>query len=207
MTTPAGATPTLESTGAVHETERLILDAGAACLARFGNEKTSIQDVADAAGVSRATVYRYFTDRAQLLQAVTDYEHHKQLGEVRTRAAGAETLEQALAVIAEVAAAAALRFHTREHLRNRDRGLAQYLFLQSTNRLESVRDLVYPYVSRAHASGELDPTISLDDAVEWIVLTISMIPTLPGSSTLDLDDPVALGAAFARRLCRGLSNT
>lgn len=49
--------------------ERL-LDAAEECLQQFGPQKTSMEDVARAAGMSRATVYRYFENRDALLLAV-----------------------------------------------------------------------------------------------------------------------------------------
>ena len=195
----------LDIRASAKETVRRILEAGSACLARFGNEKTSIQDVADAAGLSRATIYRYYPDRAQLFQAVTDQEFAQQLDDVRARAGTAVGLEAALAIVGEVIAAAALRYHTRDHLRNRDRGLAQYLYFQQRDRLAFARRLVRPYVERAHEAGELTVEVSLDEAVEWIVMSLAVIPTLPPSRTLDFDDPVAVGRFFAKRLCRGLS--
>ena len=196
---------TLAARASANETVRRILEAGSACLARFGNEKTSIQDVADAAGLSRATIYRYYPDRAQLFQAVTDREFAQQLDEVRTRANAADGLEAALAIIGEVVASAALRYHTRDHLRHRDRGLAQYLYFQQRDRLAFMRTLVRPYVEQGRQAGELTAEVSLDEAVEWIVTSLAMIPTLPASQTLDFDDPVAVGRFFASRLCRGLS--
>lgn len=48
--------------------ERL-LEAAARCIARDGLKATGIAAVAKQAGVSRPTVYRYFRDRAQLVQA------------------------------------------------------------------------------------------------------------------------------------------
>ena len=49
--------------------ERL-LDAAEECLQQFGPQKTSMEDVARAAGMSRATVYRYFENRDALLLGV-----------------------------------------------------------------------------------------------------------------------------------------
>jgi AcrR family transcriptional regulator len=49
--------------------ERL-LDAAEECLTQFGPQKTSMEDVARAAGMSRATVYRYFDNRDALLRGV-----------------------------------------------------------------------------------------------------------------------------------------
>jgi AcrR family transcriptional regulator len=61
MTAPAEPTP---APVAVQ-----LLDAAEKCFERFGIAKTTMEDVARAAGVSRATVYRYFADREALVLA------------------------------------------------------------------------------------------------------------------------------------------
>lgn len=48
-------------------TVRRILDAGAATFAVCGYHETSVQDVLEAAGAGRATFYRHFADKADLL--------------------------------------------------------------------------------------------------------------------------------------------
>ena len=188
-----------------NEVVQQILDAGSAWLTRFGNEKTTIQDVAQASGISRATIYRYFPGRAQLLQAITDYDQARQLQEVRIRAAAAASMEEALAIAAEVLWVAALRFRTSEHLANRDRGLANYLVFRRADRSEWITELIRPYVQRAREAGELPSAVSLDDAIGWIVMTLSAIPMLPQSGILDVGDPPAIGRLLARRICRGLN--
>jgi AcrR family transcriptional regulator len=46
-----------------------LLDAAVSCIQRFGREKTGLSDIASAAGVTRRTVYRYFSDRDALISA------------------------------------------------------------------------------------------------------------------------------------------
>ena len=197
--------PVTENAVVQNEVVQQILDAGSAWLTRFGNEKTTIQDVAQASGISRATIYRYFPGRAQLLQAIADYDQARQLQEVRIRAAAAASMEEALAIAAEVLWVAALRFRTSEHLANRDRGLANYLVFRRADRSEWITELIRPYVQRAREAGELPSAVSLDDAIGWIVMTLSAIPMLPQSGILDVGDPPAIGRVLARRICRGLS--
>ncbi len=56
-------------------TSAAILEAGARCLGRWGIAKTTVEDVAREAGVSRATVYRYFPGgRDHLVLGVGIYE-------------------------------------------------------------------------------------------------------------------------------------
>lgn len=47
-----------------------IIDAAERCFERWGAAKTSIDDVANEAGLSRATVYRYIRNRSELITAL-----------------------------------------------------------------------------------------------------------------------------------------
>ena len=51
-----------------------LIDAAEACFARLGIERTTVDDVAREAGVSRATVYRYVRDRDDLVLAALERE-------------------------------------------------------------------------------------------------------------------------------------
>ena len=44
-----------------------VLDAAVTCIARVGSQKTTLDDVARTAGCSRATVYRFFPGKQQLI--------------------------------------------------------------------------------------------------------------------------------------------
>lgn len=48
---------------------RFLLDVATDCIDRFGLSKASLSDVAQAAGVTRQTVYRYFADAEDLFRA------------------------------------------------------------------------------------------------------------------------------------------
>jgi AcrR family transcriptional regulator len=69
MSASTAATAASNDTKTQPVRERL-LDAAEGCLEQFGPEKTSMEDVARAAGMSRATVYRYFENRDALLLGV-----------------------------------------------------------------------------------------------------------------------------------------
>lgn len=57
------------STGVENVTRQRIIDATLVCLDRWGLEKTSLHDIAREAGVTRPTVYSYFTNRDEVVQA------------------------------------------------------------------------------------------------------------------------------------------
>jgi len=77
-----------------------MITAALDCFLRFGVRKTSLTDVADRAGVSRATAYRAFGDKNGLVRAVVEAEVTRFLDEldlaVTWDAALADTLEQAI---------------------------------------------------------------------------------------------------------------
>lgn len=52
-----------------NETQQRILDAAVACVKQWGIEKTSLNDIAKQAGVTRPTVYSYFANRNEVLTA------------------------------------------------------------------------------------------------------------------------------------------
>ena len=51
-----------------NETQQKILDAAIACVKQWGIEKTSLNDIAKQAGVTRPTVYSYFPNRNDVIR-------------------------------------------------------------------------------------------------------------------------------------------
>ncbi|BBY99165.1 TetR family transcriptional regulator [Mycolicibacterium fallax] len=88
---------------AVH-TSRRILDATAEVMSRNGMSKLSLSDVAQEAGVSRPTLYRWFSSKEELIDAFTRYERDLFEGGIANVTAGlrgAERLDAALKFIVE----------------------------------------------------------------------------------------------------------
>ncbi len=76
--------------------ERL-LQAGYQCAARWGLAKTTVEDVAREAGVSRATVYRYFPGgRDELISAVVAWEFARFFLRLYEEVADADSLEEVM---------------------------------------------------------------------------------------------------------------
>jgi len=55
------------SPGDAEEARERLLDAAERCFVRWGPAKTTLEDIAEEAGVSRATVYRYLNSRVDLI--------------------------------------------------------------------------------------------------------------------------------------------
>ena len=76
--------------------ERL-LQATYDCVARWGLAKTTVEDAAREAGVSRATVYRYFPGgREELIGAVVSWEFARFFLRLYEEVQDAETLEEVM---------------------------------------------------------------------------------------------------------------
>lgn len=62
---------------APEQTRARLLDATALALAQHGPRKVSLTDIAEIAGVSRPTVYRYFASKDELLVALAAHEKER----------------------------------------------------------------------------------------------------------------------------------
>jgi AcrR family transcriptional regulator len=76
--------------------ERRAIDATLACIARHGLGKTTVDDVAREAGCARATLYRYFGGKQQLVAATVVAETGRIVERLQEAAAEADSLEDAV---------------------------------------------------------------------------------------------------------------
>ncbi len=74
-------------------TRRAIADAGLALIARDGYGATTIAGIADAADVSRRTVFRHFADKEELVFADDDHHREAILAAVAAAPAGTPALD------------------------------------------------------------------------------------------------------------------
>jgi AcrR family transcriptional regulator len=187
------------------ETRARILDAAIECFTQFGNDKTTLNDVAGVAGLARQTIYRYFPDRASLLEAVDSHEALRFREHAARIADEAESLEEFLALLIENRARVNNSYRTRQHLVAHDRGLFNSILLSRERNLERIRDAVTPRLLLAIDRGELRAGVDVAGAAEWIAISVGSLATLTRARSFDLDDPAAVGRFVARNICRGLA--
>lgn len=158
--------------------ERLV-DAAEACIARFGIAKTTVEDVAATASVSRATVYRYFGDRDELILAVLVRDVDRLLDRVKKRFTpegplGAQLVEGILYWLRQV---------------ERDEKLAMMFAPDVTGHTVNIpgayaalfaraRAALQPALDVARGRGELRADLDLDEAVEWIMRVVISLLTV-----------------------------
>ena len=192
-----------EAPGGVRED---ILRAARACFLRFGTEKTSMSDVAKEAGLSRGSVYRYFADRADMIEAVFGYESRLFHDSMRKQLDTLDTLEEQIVECAGILASfehdVASGARTRIDV-SRER-LALLLTSHSEPVLRDTIEFLVPYVEAAIARGELRSTVNARRASEWIARMLFTISSMP-AVTFSGSEPEAWRRFFREHLIRGLT--
>ena len=174
--------------------EDRITAAALRCIARWGVAKTTLDDVAREAGVSRATVYRVFPGgKDGLMESVARAEVGRFLAGVATAMAAAESLEDTL--VRGMAEAGrrilghdALRFlmaHEPETV------LSRLAFAKLDEVLATAAGLAAPYLERWL------PADDASRAAEWVARLVLSYACTPGDSGVDI-----ASEASVRRLVR-----
>ncbi len=195
MGTPAGPLRVLEGGvladapdpapgGSPHNRLRIV-DATLRCLARHGTTKTTVDDVARQAGVSRATVYRAFPGgRDEVLGAVVDTEMARLFSALGVRLGQAGDLTAAL-VGGIVEASTRLRDHAALHYlaeHEPETVLGHLAFDESDRLLATASRFTAPFLARWMSPDEAERV------AEWatrIVLSYAISP----SDRFDLTEP------------------
>jgi AcrR family transcriptional regulator len=173
-------------------TER-VLAAADDCFSRYGIAKTTMEDVARAANISRATLYRHFADRESL---ITESVRRRAKLNMKTAQAFFRRRPTIEAKLTD-GIARNVRQGKRDPLVRllvapEEMALAARLLERSGLASELTRELWEPVLAQAQASGEIAPDVDLVELCEWIAhLEIMFISQLE-------DTPEAL--AWVRRM-------
>src|SRR4051794_3759689 len=97
---PLSETPGPGTEGQVPEVTAKVVEGALRAIARFGLTKLTVDDVAREAGISRATLYRYFEGRGAVLAAVVEAETERLQRGLDEALADVTSLGGALAAVA-----------------------------------------------------------------------------------------------------------
>lgn len=162
-----------------------IIEAAARCVDRFGLAKTTGEDIAQEAQVSRATVYRYFRDRDEIMLEVLLTELDASMDRpVSDHFEPLDTPQDLADGIVGVATAVlrAIREDPKlQHLLEREgpgvsatiSGASQALFTQSA-------DALLPHLTLARERGLVRADIDVEHAAEWILRSILSLLIIEG---------------------------
>ncbi len=175
-----------------------ILDAALGVLSEYGFRKSSMEDVARAAGVSRVTLYRRFADKDALVHAVMLREARRSLLRILETLNGLPTAEERF-VRGFVATVLVARQHPLfRHLLRSDAEivLPRYALMTVSQTIDFGREFMAQIISGLQAQGEFKELDAAYLAEVLIRLWHSLV--LVPSAKVDSDDEKSL-----TRLARG----
>ncbi|WP_415623988.1 TetR/AcrR family transcriptional regulator [Mycobacterium intermedium] len=170
-----------------------ILEAANECFAQLGIQRTSVQDVARVASVSRGTVYRYFEDRNVLIGAAIEFGAQRFYREVATAMAAKTTLAEQVGAMAETHARILLDHRTRNRLMADDAELMRIIISDGDTAVRRSTAFLMPYVRDARERGEVGAGVDVAAASEWLARIIYSFATVNEAQTFDMSKPDTVG--------------
>ncbi len=166
-----------------------ILEAANECFTQLGIERTSVQDVARTANVSRGTVYRYFEDRNVLIDAAIEFGAQRFYREVATAIAEKTTLAEQVGAMAETNARILLDHRTRNRLMADDAELMRHMISDGGTAVRRITAFLVPYVRDARDRGEIGASVDVTGASEWLARIIYSFATVNEAQTFNMSQP------------------
>jgi AcrR family transcriptional regulator len=176
------------------DTRGLIVESAYACFGKQGLQKATIVDIARTAGVSRSTIYEYFSDKAAIIEACAEHASERFYREMSKAMDRAGSLEEKLSQAA-VFVTQARRSIASEKYFDED-AISLLLTKDAAVLLRECVDFFAPYLSAAKLTGEVRKDLDVGAAAEWFARILFSLFSTP-SSTMDMDDP-DVAADFVR---------
>jgi AcrR family transcriptional regulator len=177
-----------------------ILQATYDCVARWGLSKTTVEDAARQARLSRATVYRYFPGgREELIGAVVAWEYARFFSRLYEEVQGADSLEEVMER-GLVFAHRAIRDHEvlQRILQTEPELLLPRLTVESDGTRQLVAAFLVPYILRH----ERAPGVDVNQAADFLARMV--LSYIASSGRWDLDDPEQVAKLVRAELLGGI---
>jgi AcrR family transcriptional regulator len=184
---------------------RAVLAGAYECIGRFGLDKTTLDDVAKASGVSRATIYRLFPGgRDQLLRETVGWEMNHFFARLADAVADAPDLATRLET-ALAFAHGAVREHAllQKVLVTEPGALLPLMTVESQRVLGYIADYLRPLLVAEAAAGRLRPSVDVDHAADYLARMVLSLIASPGR--WDLEDPTAVRELVRVELLGGIT--
>jgi AcrR family transcriptional regulator len=176
------------------DTRELIVESAFICFGRQGLDKATIVDIAKQAGVSRSTVYEYFSDKGAIVEACAEHASERFYREMSRAMEAGSSLEDKLSRAAVFVTQARRAIATEKYFD--EDAVSLLLTKDAAVLLRECVDFFAPYLSAARLTGEVRKDLDIEAAGEWFARILFSLFSTP-SSTLDMDDP-AVAAEFVR---------
>jgi TetR/AcrR family transcriptional repressor of uid operon len=180
------------------ETRARVLDAAYEQFSRFGIQRSTMEDVARRAGVSRITVYRRFATKDALVEQVVRREFRRYFDQFLVEIRQAETVADRV-VLGFVSSLRAIRGNPLiGGLMTAEPDLVLPSMISDGGQtVATVREFVAGQLRREQRAGNVSGDLDIDSVAEMMVRISASFLAIP-SRLVDLDDDEQL-AALARR--------
>ena len=170
-----------------------IVAAARTCFERYGIQKTTIEDIAKAARVSRPTVYKHFPGKLEIVDHISMIELDRIQAALRGRLTRhSDFAERMTEVVLVSVMVASENLYVRRFVEAM--GEAAHSYAPSSPYQKLARARWHALLERARASGELAPDLDLDEVVSWLSLNqIILLATI---------DEMEGGEGYLRRMVR-----
>jgi AcrR family transcriptional regulator len=181
-------------------TRQQILEATYACVARRGLAKTTIEDAAREARVSRATVYRTFPGgRDELIAAVVGWATLEFFARLYEQVHDAESLEEVMERGIAFAHRAIVEHEVLQRvMQTEPEKLLPALTVESDRIHQGIAEFLVPYLRQRGVAEGVDP----DEAADFLARMVLSYMSAPGR--WDLDDPIQIAQLVRAELLAGV---
>lgn len=193
----------MAETAQVTDTRELIVESAFACFGGQGLQKATIVDIAKRAGVSRSTIYEYFSDKAAIVEACAEHASERFYREMSKAMDRGSSLEDKLCAAA-VFVTQARRVIASEKYFDED-AISLLLTKDAAVLLRECVEFFSPYLSAARLTGEVRKDLDVEAAGEWFARILFSLFSTP-SSTLDMDDPDVAAEFVRAHVVRGFTS-
>lgn len=178
-----------------------LLAAAEICFNRFGVEKTTLEDIAGEAGVSRATVYRHFDGgRDEVILGVVLRDARQFLSSLALKVENEPTITDAIVRgVLETVASARKNPRLTLFFAPETAGHTTTLAGRSTALFDLAAEFLGPTFERARDDGRLRPGVEVPEATEFVVRMVLSLLAVPGARR----KTAAAQRDFVRVYCAG----
>jgi AcrR family transcriptional regulator len=184
----------------VDTTRERILEATYACVARWGLAKTTVEDVAREAGISRATVYRTFPGgRDELISAVVSWATVQFFTRLYQQVHEATSLEQLMERGIMFAHRSVVEHEVLQRvMQTEPEKLLPALTVESNRIRQGIADFLLPYLEERGVADGVDRR----EAADFLARMVLSYMSAPGR--WDLDDPEQVRRLVRAELLAGV---
>ena len=184
------------------DTRDVILESAYACFGRQGLQKATIVDIAKAANVSRSTIYEYFSDKAEIIEACAEHASERFYREMSAAIDRGGSLEEKLSQAAVFVTRARHAIASEKYFD--EDAISLLLTKDAAVLLRECVDFFAPYLSAAKLTGEVRKDLDVEAAGEWFARILFSLFSTP-SSTLNMDDPDVVAEFVRAHVLRGFA--